>query len=95
MAGRKSTRRSSSLRPLTLRKITDHINNGRVARYVLSEMRTVAQQDGFRLLLAMDRVRDAIYAGKAPDSHEVGELNGLVGEVASERGHRARPAARL
>ncbi|HET6925419.1 MAG TPA: hypothetical protein VFI48_01000 [Hyphomicrobiaceae bacterium] len=47
-------------------------------------MRTLAQQDGFRLLLAMDGVRNAIYAGQAPDSYEVGKLNGLVGEIASE-----------
>jgi hypothetical protein len=32
----------------------------------------------------MDGVRDAIYAGEAPDSYEVGKRNGLVGEVASE-----------
>jgi len=43
-----------------VRKITDHVNNRRVARYVLSEMRALAQQDGFRLVLAMDGVRDAI-----------------------------------
>ena len=35
----------------------------------------LAQQDGFRLVLAMDGVRDAIYAGKALDSYEVGKLN--------------------
>jgi len=69
---------------LDVRKITDHVNNRRVARYVLSKVRALAQQDGFRLLLAMDGVRDAIYAGKAPDDYEVGKLNGLVGEVASE-----------
>jgi hypothetical protein len=43
-----------------VRQITDHVNNHRVARYVLSEMRALAQQDGFRLVLAMDAVRDAI-----------------------------------
>ena len=32
----------------------------------------------------MGCARDAIYAGKAPDDYEVGKLNGLVGEVASE-----------
>jgi hypothetical protein len=43
-----------------VRQITDHVNNHRVARYVLSEMRALAQQDGFPLVLAMDGVRDAI-----------------------------------
>jgi hypothetical protein len=52
-----------------------------VARYVLSEMRALAQQEGFRLVLAMDGVRDAIYAGKGFESYEVGKLNRLVGEV--------------
>jgi hypothetical protein len=65
-------------------KITDHVNNRRVARYVLSEMRALAQQDSFRLVLAMDGVRNAIYAGKGLESYEVGKLNRLVGEVASE-----------
>jgi hypothetical protein len=55
-----------------------------VARYVLSEMRAFAQQDGFRLVLAMDGVRDAIYAGKGLESYEVGKRNRRVGEVASE-----------
>ncbi|HXE68327.1 MAG TPA: SGNH/GDSL hydrolase family protein [Hyphomicrobiaceae bacterium] len=67
-----------------VRKITDHVNNRRVARYVLSEMHALAQQDGFRLVLAMDGVRDALYAGKGLESYEVGKLNRLVGEVASE-----------
>jgi len=67
-----------------VRKITDHVNNRRVTRYVLSQMRALAQQDGFRLVLAMDGVRDAIYAGKGLESYEVGKLNRLVGEVASE-----------
>jgi hypothetical protein len=67
-----------------VRKITDHVNNRRVARYVLSEMRALAQQDGFRLVLAMDGVRDAIYAGEGLESYEVGKLNRLVGQVASE-----------
>jgi hypothetical protein len=33
----------------------------------------------------MDAVRDAIDAGKRLEDHEVGKLNRLVGEVASER----------
>jgi hypothetical protein len=67
-----------------VRKITDQFNNRRVARYVLSEMAALAQHAGFRLMLAMDGVRDAIYAGKGLESYEVGALNRLVGEVASE-----------
>jgi hypothetical protein len=65
-------------------KITDHVNNRRAARYVLSEMRALARQDGFRLVLAMDGVGNAIYVGKGLESYEVGKLNRLVGEVASE-----------
>jgi hypothetical protein len=67
-----------------VRNITDQVNNRRVTRYVLSQMRDLAQQDGFRLVLAMDGVRDAIYAGQGLDSYEVGKLNRLVGAVASE-----------
>jgi hypothetical protein len=67
-----------------VRKITDQVNNRRAARYVPSGMRARAQQDGFRLVLAMDGVRNAIYAGKGLESYEVGRLNRLVGEIASE-----------
>ena len=76
--------RRSSSSAVDVRKITDQVNNRRAARYVLSEMRALAQQDGFRLVLAMDGVRNAIYAGKGLESYEVGKLNRLVGEVASE-----------
>jgi hypothetical protein len=54
-------------------------------------MRALVQQDGFRLVLAMDGVRDAIYAGKGLESYEVGKLNRLVGGVGAEGAAAARP----
>jgi lysophospholipase L1-like esterase len=67
-----------------VRKITDHVSNRRAARYVLSEMRRLAKENGFKLVLAMDGVRDAIYSGKALESYEVAKLNRLTAEVAAE-----------
>ena len=64
------------------RKITDHVNNRRAAFYVLSAMRALAQQDGFKLVLAMDAVRDAIYSGQPLESYEVAKLNGIAAELA-------------
>jgi hypothetical protein len=50
------------------RKITDHASNRRAAHYVRSQMQGLAAEDGFKLVLAMDGVRDAIYAGKPLES---------------------------
>jgi hypothetical protein len=66
------------------RKITDHLSNRRAARYVFSQMRRLAEEDGFKLVLAMDGVRDAIYSGKGLESYEVAQLNRLAAEVAAE-----------
>ena len=66
------------------RKITDHASNRRAAHYVRSQMQGLAAEDGFKPVLAMDGVRDAIYAGKPLESYEVAKLNPLAAEVAAE-----------
>ena len=71
-----------------IRRIADHAKNRFFARYVLSEMKTLSRQDGFKLAFAMDGVREAIYAGRSADSYEVHKLNGIAGDLTT----RARPA---
>lgn len=69
-----------------IRKITDHARNRFFARYVLSEMKALSQRDGFKLALAMDGVRDAIYSGKPLESYEVAKLNTIAHDLAGELG---------
>ena len=69
-----------------IRRIADHAKNRFFARYVLSEMRALSREDGFKLAFAMDGVREAIYAGKPLDSYEVHKLNRIAGDLTSELG---------
>ena len=69
-----------------IRKIRDHRRNRFFARYVLAEMQQLSRQHGFRLVVIMDAVREAIYAGRKPTSYEVGRLNEIVRELTSELG---------
>jgi len=69
-----------------IRRIADHAKNRFFARYVLSEMKALSRQDGFKLAFAMDGVREAVYTGKPADSYEVHKLNRIAGELTSELG---------
>ena len=69
-----------------IRKIADHAKNRFFARYVLSEMKALSRQDGFKLAFAMDGVREAVYAGKPADSYEVHKLNRIAYDLTSELG---------
>lgn len=69
-----------------IRKIADHEQNRFAARHVLSEMKRIAAEDGFRLLLVMDGVREAIYAAKPRSHYAVARLNDLAGELTRELG---------
>jgi hypothetical protein len=51
---------------------------------MVSCVQGLAAGDGFKLVLAIDDVRDAIYAGKPLESYEVAKLNRLAAEVAAE-----------
>lgn len=67
-----------------IRKIADHERNRRAARYVLAEMKRLAETDGFKLLLVMDGVREAVYSGRARSSYAVARLNEMSEELARE-----------
>lgn len=57
-----------------------------VTRYVMHEMKQLADANGIRLLLVMDGVREAIYDGKPRSAYKVSELNDLARQTAGELG---------
>ncbi len=67
-----------------IRKIGDHQANRFYTRYVMSEMKKLAIEHGFRLAFVMDGVREAVYAGKPASNYEVGMLNRIAADVARE-----------
>jgi hypothetical protein len=69
-----------------IRRINDHPTNGFFARYVMREMQSIAEREGFTLLFAMDGVREAIYEGRDMMDFEVGRLNRIAREVTAELG---------
>ena len=69
-----------------IRKIADGAQNRFAAGYALSEMKRLADADGFALVFVMDGVREAIYAGKPRSAYVVSQLNDLAEELTRERG---------
>ncbi len=69
-----------------IRKISDHHANRFFAHYVLSEMKKLSIEHGFRLAFIMDGVREAVYAGKPSSAYEVGMLNRIAEDVTRELG---------
>lgn len=69
-----------------IRKITDHAANRFFARYVMAEMKALSAQHGFKLVFAMDGVREAIYEGRNASEYEVGRLNAITAELTAELG---------
>jgi hypothetical protein len=69
-----------------VRRIGDHAKNRLFTRYVMHEMQMLAARNGFRLAFVMDGVREAVYAGRPPESYEVGALNRIAAEVTAELG---------
>ena len=67
-----------------VRRIADHAKNRFFARYVLGEMKALAKEQGFKLALAMDGVREAVYSGKQPDAYAVHTLNDIARELTGE-----------
>lgn len=69
-----------------IRKIKDHDSNRLFARYVLGEMQKLSQQHDFELVVVMDGVREAVYAGKAQSDFEVGKLNAIAADITADLG---------
>jgi hypothetical protein len=67
-----------------IRNIADMEKNRFFARYVLEQTQALAREEGFKLAFAMDGVREAVYAGRPPESYEVGKLNVIARELTGE-----------
>lgn len=67
-----------------IRNIRDQDKNMLFTRYVMREMKAIADRQGFRLAFAMDGVREAVYANKPIEAYEVGKLNLMAESVAAE-----------
>lgn len=57
-----------------------------VTRYVMHELKTLAEENGIRLVFSMDGVREAVYDGKPVSAYKVTELNELAAQTAKELG---------
>ena len=55
-------------------------------RYLVHEMKKLAQEHGFRLLFVMDGVREAVYSGRPVESYKVGMLNKMAREEVEAAG---------
>lgn len=55
-------------------------------RYIFEQLQQLSRTHGFKLVLTMDGVRDAIYSGKPITEYEVAKLNGIAGEMAGSLG---------
>jgi len=69
-----------------IRKIADDEHNRFAAHYVLSEMKRLADEHGFKLLFVMDGVREAVYSGKPRTEYAVARLNELAADLTKELG---------
>ncbi len=66
-----------------IRKIADHDSNRLFAGYVMTQMKRLAAEHGFKLAFVMDGVREAVYAGNPASQYEVGRLNQIAAELTS------------
>lgn len=57
-----------------------------VTRFIVGEMASVAEREGFRLVFSMDAVREAIYADKPRSNYAVSVVNDIAAEVIRKRG---------
>ena len=67
-----------------IRKIVDHRRNKQAALYVISELKKLSAQHGFKLAFLMDGVREAIYDERDVSRYEVSKLNTIASKVTAE-----------
>lgn len=66
-----------------IRNLDDPEKMRLVTRYVLEQMKRLAAKEGFKLALAMDGVREAIYSGAPRSNYRVAMLNQLAADEAT------------
>jgi hypothetical protein len=69
-----------------IRNIADDAKNRFFARYILQQMKALADEEGFKLAFVMDGVREAIYSSKPVESYAVHKLNVLARDLTGELG---------
>lgn len=67
-----------------IRNVQDLDTIAAVARYVMEQMRSLAAARHFKLLFAMDGVREAIYSGRPRTEFKVAALNDLAARLTHE-----------
>lgn len=67
-----------------IRNLTNPDEMRAVARYLVGEMVALAKKEGFKLIVSMDAVREAIYAGKPRSDYPVSVVNEIAAEVTEE-----------
>lgn len=71
---------------IDVRNITELDKIRRVTAYTFKEMKALSDKHGFKLLLTMDPVREAIYSGKPASEYEANELNIIARQEAAKQG---------
>ncbi len=67
-----------------IRNIQDHDTIRAVSRYILQQMKQVADANGIKIAFAMDGVREAVYADRPASDYAVGALNEIVADLMDE-----------
>lgn len=69
-----------------VRNLKDTASIRRATRYIFTKMKALAERHNFKLILVMDGVREAVYAGRDPAGDPVGKLNIIAAEEARTLG---------
>ena len=69
---------------IDVRNITELDKIRRVTDYCFKEFKKLSEQHGFRLLIAMDPVREAIYTSNPASEYEANRLNEIAKELAAK-----------
>lgn len=69
---------------IDVRNITELDKIRRVTDYCFNEFKKLSAQHGFRLLIAMDPVREAIYTGYPASEYEANRLNEMARELSAK-----------
>ena len=67
-----------------IRNIGDHDTIRAVTRYILKQMQALSREKGFRLVFAMDGVREAVYSGRPRSRYAVAALNEMAADLTRE-----------